>query len=30
MREAGVTSLNVTPVGEDPAGLVAQVKGFVS
>lgn len=29
MREAGVTSLNITPVGEDPAALVAQVKGFV-
>jgi F420-dependent oxidoreductase-like protein len=28
--EAGVTSLNVTPVGEDPAALVAQLKEWVS
>ena len=27
--EAGVTSLNVTPVGEDPAALVAQLKEWV-
>jgi hypothetical protein len=25
-KEAGVTMLNVTPVGPDPAALVAQVK----
>lgn len=30
MSEAGVTSLNITPVGEDPARLVAQVKAFLS
>lgn len=30
MREAGVTSLNITPVGEDPAALVAQMKMLVS
>lgn len=29
-REAGVTDLNITPVGEDPAALVAQVKEWVS
>ncbi len=29
-REAGVTHLSVSPVGEDPAGLVAQVKEMVS
>ncbi|HET6166809.1 MAG TPA: LLM class F420-dependent oxidoreductase [Marmoricola sp.] len=28
--EAGVTSLNVTPVGDDPAALVAQLKEWVS
>jgi F420-dependent oxidoreductase-like protein len=28
--EAGVTSLNVTPVGEDPAALVAQLKEWTS
>lgn len=28
--EAGVTSLNVTPVGEDPAAIVAQLKEWVS
>jgi F420-dependent oxidoreductase-like protein len=28
--EAGVTSLNVTPVGEDPAALVGQLKEWVS
>ena len=28
--EAGVTSLNVTPVGEDPAALVARLKALVS
>lgn len=27
--EAGVTSLNVTPVGEDPAALVAQLKSYL-
>lgn len=27
--EAGVTSLNVTPVGEDPAGIVERLKGWV-
>ena len=29
-EEAGVTSLNVTPVAEDPAAVVAQLQGFVS
>ena len=29
-QEAGVTSLNVTPVAEDPAAVVAQLKEFVS
>ena len=29
-REAGVTVLNVTPVGPDPVKLVEQVKGWVS
>jgi F420-dependent oxidoreductase-like protein len=29
-EESGVTSLNVTPVGEDPAAIVAQVKEWVS
>jgi len=28
--ESGVTSLNVTPVGEDPAAIVAQLKEWVS
>ncbi len=28
--EAGVTSLNITPVGEDPAAIVAQLKEWVS
>ena len=28
--ESGVTSLNVTPVGEDPAAIVAQLKQWVS
>lgn len=28
--EAGVTSLNVTPVGEDPAAIVGQLKNWVS
>jgi F420-dependent oxidoreductase-like protein len=28
--EAGVTSLNVTPVGEDPAAMVGQLKEWVS
>jgi F420-dependent oxidoreductase-like protein len=28
-KEAGVTSLNVTPVGEDPAAIVAQLKEWV-
>ncbi|HET9500916.1 MAG TPA: LLM class F420-dependent oxidoreductase [Marmoricola sp.] len=28
--ESGVTSLNVTPVGEDPAAIVAQMKEWVS
>jgi F420-dependent oxidoreductase-like protein len=28
--EAGVTSLNVTPVGEDPAALVGELKDMVS
>jgi F420-dependent oxidoreductase-like protein len=28
--EAGVTSLNVTPVGDDPAAIVAQLKEWVS
>ncbi|MBO9523640.1 MAG: LLM class F420-dependent oxidoreductase [Nocardioidaceae bacterium] len=28
--EAGVTSLNITPVGEDPAALVAQMKDLAS
>lgn len=28
--EAGVTSLNITPVGADPAALVARLKGLVS
>jgi len=30
MREAGVTSLNITPVGEDPVALVEQMKALVS
>ncbi|MGH3734164.1 MAG: LLM class F420-dependent oxidoreductase [Micromonosporaceae bacterium] len=29
-REAGVTMLNVTPVAEDPVGLVARVKEWIS
>jgi F420-dependent oxidoreductase-like protein len=29
-RESGVTSLNVTPVGEDPAAIVAQLKEWIS
>ncbi|MBE2999018.1 LLM class F420-dependent oxidoreductase [Nocardiopsis sp. HNM0947] len=29
-RAAGVTQLNVTPVGENPAALVEKVKGWVS
>nr|WP_042195337.1 LLM class F420-dependent oxidoreductase [Kibdelosporangium sp. MJ126-NF4]CEL21947.1 N5,N10-methylenetetrahydromethanopterin reductase-related protein [Kibdelosporangium sp. MJ126-NF4]CTQ92727.1 N5,N10-methylenetetrahydromethanopterin reductase-related protein [Kibdelosporangium sp. MJ126-NF4] len=29
-KEAGVTSLNVTPIGENPAKLVEQVKEWVS
>ena len=29
-REAGVTDLNITPVGDDPAATVAQVKEWVS
>jgi hypothetical protein len=29
-REAGVTDLNVTPVSDDPAATVAQVKEWVS
>ncbi len=29
-REAGVTTLSITPVGEDPAAIVAQVKEMVS
>jgi hypothetical protein len=29
-QEAGVTSLNVTPVAEDPAAVVAQLKEWVS
>ncbi|MGH3646535.1 MAG: LLM class F420-dependent oxidoreductase [Micromonosporaceae bacterium] len=29
-REAGVTMLNVTPVSEDPVGLVAQVKEWLA
>lgn len=29
-REAGVTMLNVTPVGEDPVRLMAQVKEWIS
>jgi F420-dependent oxidoreductase-like protein len=29
-REAGVTDLNITPVSEDPAATVAQVKEWVS
>ena len=28
--ESGVTSLNVTPVGEDPAAIVGQLKSWVS
>ncbi|GAB2817366.1 LLM class F420-dependent oxidoreductase [Streptomyces sp. NPDC054796] len=28
-REAGVTMLNVVPVGPDPAGLIEQVKGWL-
>jgi len=30
MREAGVTSLNITPVGDDPVGLVEKMKSLVS
>lgn len=30
MREAGVTSLNITPVGGDPVALVAQMKELAS
>ncbi|MET0133447.1 MAG: LLM class F420-dependent oxidoreductase [Kibdelosporangium sp.] len=29
-KEAGVTTLNVTPVGENPAALVAQVKAWLA
>jgi F420-dependent oxidoreductase-like protein len=29
-EESGVTSLNVTPVGEDPAAIVAQLKEWVA
>lgn len=29
-REAGVTNLSITPVGEDPAAIVEQVKGMIS
>jgi F420-dependent oxidoreductase-like protein len=29
-RESGVTSLNITPVGEDPAAIVAQLKEWIS
>ena len=29
-REAGVTSLNIHPVGDDPAGTVARLKDWVS
>ncbi|MFD1045296.1 LLM class flavin-dependent oxidoreductase, partial [Kibdelosporangium lantanae] len=29
-KEAGVTTLNVTPVGENPAALVAQVKEWLA
>jgi len=29
-RDAGVTNLQITPVADDPAGLVAQVKEWVS
>jgi F420-dependent oxidoreductase-like protein len=29
-QESGVTSLNVTPVGEDPAAIVAQLKEWTS
>ncbi|WP_231123593.1 LLM class flavin-dependent oxidoreductase [Nocardioides sambongensis] len=29
-REAGVTNLSVTPVGDDPAGTVTQIKEWVS
>jgi F420-dependent oxidoreductase-like protein len=29
-REAGVTSLQIVPVGEDPAAIVAQVKEWIS
>ncbi len=29
-REAGVTQLNVTPVGENPTALIEKVKGWVS
>lgn len=29
-KEAGVTSLNVTPVGENPAALIAQVKEWLA
>jgi hypothetical protein len=28
-EEAGVTSLNVTPITEDPAATIAQLKGLV-
>jgi len=30
MREAGVTSLNITPVGDDPVALVEKMKSLVS
>jgi len=29
-EEAGVTSLNVTPVGADPAALIGELKGLIS
>ncbi len=29
-RESGVTSLQITPVDDDPAGLVSKLKGWVS
>jgi hypothetical protein len=29
-REAGVTDLTITPVGEDPAALVSQLKEMIS
>jgi F420-dependent oxidoreductase-like protein len=29
-QESGVTHLSIVPVGEDPVGLVSQVKGWVS